>query len=468
MIKMKNHFDEVAPKKELFEKRAGYYYAELERFFKGNVPPGKRVLEIGCARGSLLKALKPSLAVGVDSSEAMIHEAKKNFPSGNFFHMEAKELKLGQKFDFIILSDTIGHLDDIQKTFEGLKDLSHEDTRVIITYFNYIWQPVLSLAEKLKLKMPEPKQSWLSFDDVSSLFSLSGFSVLKRGRFILLPKNIPWLSYLLNRYVATLPLINHLCLSQYWIARPSRDDLTGKKDRSVSVIVPAKDEKENIAQIVRRMPALGTNTEIIFVEGESKDGTDEEIERIKYSSGHMEIKNLKQDGRGKADAVYKGMDAAKGDVLMILDADMTVAPEELPKFYRVLTRTDADLVMGSRLVYPMEKRAMRFLNLVGNKIFSVMISWIIGRRVKDTLCGTKVLLKETYLRLKENKDLMRLDPFGDFFFILSCSRMDMKIVEIPIRYKERTYGSTKISRFKHGLYLLKMCAVAAIKLKLRI
>ena len=463
---IRNHFERMALEREIWEKKNFYYYSQISHFMKQTVPPGKRVLEIGCGRGSLLKSLNPSFGVGIDFSYWMIKEAKEKFKEGLFAVSDAQGIALKAKFDYIILTDVLGHLEDIQKVLEEIRDLCTKDTKIIITYFNYIYEPILRFAERLSLKMPEQKQSWISFDDVNSFLSLAGFEIVQRGRMILFPKNIPVISAAVNRFLARLPILNHFCITQFWVGKLSAQFLKREHDYSVSVIVPARNEKGNIEQIVHRIPKFAKDVEIVFVEGRSKDGTREEILRVQRRYPDYNIKFLEQNGKGKADAVIKGMDNAKGDILMILDADMTVTPEELPKFYRALIQSNADLVMGSRLVYPMESRAMQFLNKIGNKAFGLIMSWIIGQRVKDTLCGTKVLFREKYIELKNrSKDLIKLDPFGDFFFILGTARNSGKIVEIPIRYKERSYGKTNISRFKHGFYLLKMCFVAAWKIK---
>jgi len=469
---VQKHFDEIALKREYWEKKNSYYYDRLKAFLKKHIPKGKKILEIGCGRATLLKSLQPSLGIGIDLSSKMLLEAKKDDQNCQYAVMDAANMCFSVKFDYIILSDVLGNLTDIQKTLEETRSLCDENTKVIITYFNYIYEPIFTSAEKLRLKMPQPLQSWLSYDDVNTFLDLAGLSLIQRGRIILMPKKIPLLSQFINRFIAPLPLINHFCITQFWIGKLSPRFIQRKKNPSVSIIVPSRNEKGNIESIVERIPNFGENKdispEIVFVEGGSTDGTQDEIERIKEKYSNKNIKSFTQDGKGKANADYKGMDNAKSEIFMILDADMTVAPEELPRFYDTLLNSNADLVMGSRLVYPMEKGAMRFLNHIGNKFFGILISWIVGQRMKDTLCGTKILFKKNYFELKEAcPDLMEQDPFGDFFFIIGTARTLGKIVEIPIRYKERTYGSTNISRFKHGLYLLKMCSIASWNLKFK-
>jgi glycosyltransferase involved in cell wall biosynthesis len=244
--------------------------------------------------------------------------------------------------------------------------------------------------------------------------------------------------------------------------------VVNKKDYKVSVIIPARNEAGNIENAVKRTPKLGKWDELIFVEGNSSDNTKKEIERVieKYKNKRNLVLINQGKGRGKGDAVRKGFAQAKGDILMILDADLTMPPEELPKYYRVISERIGEFVMGSRLVYPMENQAMRFLNILGNKFFSLAFSFLLDQKIKDTLCGTKVLFKDDYQQIVKNRSYFGdFDPFGDFDLIFGAAKLNLKIVEVPIRYKARTYGETNISRFKHGFLLLKMVLFASRKIK---
>jgi glycosyltransferase involved in cell wall biosynthesis len=272
-----------------------------------------------------------------------------------------------------------------------------------------------------------------------------------------------------------MPFIRRLCLYTYVIARPI--DIDPRKEKSVSVIIAAMNEKGNIESAVLRTPKMGESTEIIFVEGGSKDGTYEEIIRVskKYSNNKgnkkgkiSKILYAKQDGKGKGDAVRKGFDMATGDILMILDADLTVPPEDLPKFYEAIASNKGEFINGTRLVYPMEDQAMRTLNIIVNRAFSIIFTWILDQRFKDTLCGTKVISKKNYEKLKAGRLYFgNFDPFGDFDLIFGASKLNLKVIEVPIRYGARTYGSSNIQRFKHGWLLLKMCIFAMKKIKFK-
>lgn len=465
--KVKEHFNNFANTREYWKKRAAYYHLLIENFYKFVVPKQKRVLEVGCGTGDLLKSVSPTYGVGIDISEKMVEIAKKKYPSLKFIQMDAQRLLLKEKFDYIIMSDLVGNLEDVQKAFEEIHKVSNDNTRIIISYYNTLWEPLLALLTKLGLKMPQPTQNWLSSEDIYNLLILTNFDVIKKGTLILLPVKIPFVSDFINRVIARLPFIKHLCLAQYFIARqmpnPSFD-----ADYSVSLIIPARNEAGNIEPIIRRVPNLGTIMEYIFVEGHSKDNTREEIKRVieKYKGKKNIILIDQKNGVGKADAVRRGFAVAKNEICIIFDADLTVPPADLPKFYHAIRTRKGELVQGSRLVYPMEKQAMRFLNILGNKFFSLAFTWLLDQPIKDTLCGTKAIFRSDYEAIRENRFYFGdFDPFGDYDLIFGASKLNLKIIEIPIRYKARSYGNTNISRFTHGWLLLRMTLIAAKKIK---
>lgn len=462
-------FETTAEQRDKWKKRNKYYWRDLEKFSNYLVPEYASVLEVGCGTGDLIANLQANKKVGIDFSEKIITIAKSKHPNTQFHTMDAENITLAEKFDYIIISNTIGYLSDIQKVFLQLKKVSHPNTKIIVTYYNFLWQPLLSFAELLHLRMHQPEQNWLSKEDIKNLRNLADFDAYKEGERLICPVYIPLISTFLNKYVAKLPLFNKLCLTNYVIAKPkpSTDESIWKTQYSVSVVIPARNESGNIENAILRTPMMGKHTEFIFIEGNSKDDTWEKIQAMakKYQHTH-DIKIAKQDGKGKGDAVRKGFDMATGDILMILDADLTMPPEDLPKFYDAIASGNGEFINGSRLVYNMDQKAMRFLNLLANKFFSIMFTWLLGQRFKDTLCGTKVLLKSDYEHLKIGRKFFGdFDPFGDFDLIFGAAKLNLKTIEIPIRYKERTYGSTNISRFRHGLILLRMCLFASKKIK---
>jgi SAM-dependent methyltransferase len=460
------YFDLQAPERDRWKRKNRFYHEYIEKLCRFHVPPGSTVLEIGSGTGDLLNALAPARGVGVDISPAMVEIASRKYPQLIFQVGNAEDLPLMETFDYILLSDVIGYFPDVQKAFVELRKVTHPRTRIIITYYNYFWEPVLRWAERLGRKMPQPEQNWLSQPDIENLLAMADYECIRREYKLLLPKRIPFLSTFCNKVLANLPVFWKMSLVQLLVARevgvPRQEE-----EFTCTVVVPCRNERGNIDGAVRRIPALGRHTEIIFVEGNSTDGTEDEIRRVIAAYPEKNIRLVTQgEGRGKGDAVRKGFAAATGDILMILDADLTVPPEDLPKFFRVITSGKGEFINGSRLVYPMEDQAMRFLNTLGNKFFSRAFTYLLEQRFKDTLCGTKVLFRKDYERIAAGRDYFgEFDPFGDFDLIFGAAKLDLKIVEIPIRYRQRSYGTTQISRFRHGWLLLKMCAVAMRKIK---
>ena len=465
---VRRHADASAAERAKWRRRASFFHSEDLHFLKFLIPEGARVLELGCSTGELLAALKPSFGVGVDLSGEAIEQARRAYPGLTFVtgDIESAEFvkSLPGPFDFIVVVDTLGSLDDCQLMFEHLHGLCTRETRLIVGYFSHFWHPLLKLAEWLQLKMPQPPQNVLALADVHGLAGLADFDAVKSERRLLSPLRLFGLGRLINRFVAPLPLINALCLRHYTVCRSLRH--LGPPPRSATVVIPARNERGNIEPAIRRLPPFAETLEIIFVEGHSRDDTWNEIERVVKANPQLDIKALQQPGKGKADAVYAAFDVAQGDVLMILDADLTMPPEQLPKFWQAIESGKGEFVNGTRLVYPLEDQAMRFLNLIANKMFSQAFSWLLGQRFTDTLCGTKVLRRSDYLRLKAARSYFGdFDPFGDFELIFGASKLSLKIVEVPIRYASRTYGETQISRFRHGLLLLRMVWFAFLRIK---
>ncbi|UCD29339.1 MAG: glycosyltransferase [Planctomycetota bacterium] len=459
---------QTANEYDRWRKRNSYYYRELIRLYKRHVPEGARVLEIGCEAGDLLAGVKPTYGVGIDENPQLIELARQRHPELDFHAGTIEQIPQGETFDFVLICNAVDDMRDVQAIFSVVKRFCRPETRIILTYHNALWEPILTLASKLQLRRPVGQQNWLSRDDLANLFDLAGYQVVRQFCEVLFPKFLPLVSGLCNRFLVKFWPWKHLALVILVVARPLVEPIDDKK-AAVSVIIPTRNERGNVESIIQRTPDMGTGTELIFVDGWSTDGTQDEIKRCIETYPDKTIRFIPQQGRkGKGQAVRQGFDAAQGEVLMILDADMTVAPEDLPKFYNALAEGKGEFINGTRLVYPMEEKAMRFLNKCGNRFFSLLFTWLIGQRFRDTLCGTKVLTKQNYQRIAAGRAYFgEFDPFGDFDLIFGAAKNDLKIIEIPVRYGARIYGETSISRFRDGWLLLKMSWVAFWKLRLR-
>ena len=442
------------------------YESLISHFYKHLIPTNSQILEIGCGDGSLLEKLKPLSAVGIDISNVAIQNGlNKNYKNIDLFCFDSfVNFKLENKksFDYIIISDLVNDLYDIDEFLKLLGNYCNENTKIIFNFFSNIWKLPRDICEKFGLCDKLEDQNWIDPYDLQNLLNLNNFEIISKKTEILFPLD-DFLSKFLNKYLSKLWPFHLLNLTNFFVVRKIRPV---EIEKSVSIVIPCRNEEGHIKNLINRIPQIGLKTEVIFVEGGSKDKTFDEILSCLDSRKDIEMKLIKQKGIGKGDAVRAGFEISSNEILMILDSDISVAPENLRKFYDLIKNSKGEFINGVRLVYPMENKAMRFLNLLGNKFFAHSFSWVLNQRIKDTLCGTKVLSKSNYEKIKKNRSYFgEFDPFGDFDLIFGAVKQNLKIVDLPIRYFAREYGETNISRWKHGLLLLRMLIYASKKIK---
>ncbi|HYL63880.1 MAG TPA: glycosyltransferase [Candidatus Methylomirabilis sp.] len=453
----RQHQESVAPDRHKWIHANRYYYDRLKRMLRFIIEPQKRVLELRCETGHLLASVEPAYGVGVEISNAMVDCAKRENPHLCFVQGDPETLELHDSFDYIIFShifDTV----DILAAFERIRRHCHADTRIVIINYNHLWEPILELASVLGLRSRFVEPNWVSENDIRGFLKLAGFRPVRKHRLILFPKGIPVLSTFMNGFLARLPGLRRLCMMQVMVARPIVEPQR-EEDFTVSVIVPCRNEAGNIRHAVERIPAMGRATEIIFCDDKSTDRTVHEVRRMQELYPQKNIHLIDGPGICKAENVWVGFRAARGDVLMILDADLTVMPEELPTFLHALVWSRGDFINGSRLVYPMQQNAMRLANIAGNKVFGWLFSFLLDQRIKDTLCGTKVLWRRDWLRIEGHLGSWGIkDLWGDYELLFGASKLHLEIVEVPVHYQERIHGTTKMTRvFANGVRMLRIC-----------
>jgi SAM-dependent methyltransferase len=469
-------YDTLGPDWEQWVARSRYYHTALDRILKFIVPPGQRVLDIGCGNGDHLANLQPSVGVGVDLSEGMLGLARSKHAGFEYHHQAAEDLALpayevrnGEGgFDAITMVNVVGELADVLGAFKRLRPLVRPDTRLVIIFYNHLWEPLMRPATAMRLKLDNPTQNWLSYDDLRGFLHLAGFEVVKIGARMPCPKYIPGIAELLNDVLGRLPLVHRMGFVHYVVARPEMPLLRAPEKHSCTVVVPCKNEEDNVPKIPARVGQVGAFTELIFVDDCSTDATADRVREMIAAHPQQRIKLVQGPGQGKGAAVRAGLEQATGDVLMILDADMTVMPEDLPAFFEAITENKGEFINGSRMVYPLVGDAMRPLNILGNKLFATVFSFLLEQRIKDTLCGTKVVMRHNYAKILAARDYFGdIDNWGDYDWIFGAAKNSLKIVELPIHYVERTAGVTKMTkRFKNGLIMARMCWVALRKLKM--
>ena len=462
----------IAARRESWINRNKYYYELLNRLFRFLVEPEKKVLSVRCGTGNLLAVVRPSTGKGIEICQEIVEIAQQRNPSFEFAvafpdKQEFQQaFKPDETFDYILFND-VGDTVDVLQALRNLRPLCKRHTRVLVTTYNHLWEPFVTFAEWVGMKVPRTEQNWLSTTDIRNLLKLAGFEALETHRIALLPKYLPLLSGFLNRFCARLPFLSKLCMTQVVVARMLPQPVL-PEELAVSVVIPCKNEKGNVEDAVRRIPPLAGRTELIFCDDQSTDGTAEEVLRVQSRYPEKNIRLEHGPGVCKSRNVWTGFDAATGDILMILDADLTTIPEELPYFVDVIVSGQAEFVNGSRLVYPVPKGAMNGANMLGNKFFSVAFTYLLGQRVKDTLCGTKVLWRSDWERIKPMLGRWGTeDRWGDYELLFGAAKLNLKILDLPVHYQERIYGSTKMTKvFRHGLVMLKMCWHGFLKLKL--
>jgi len=456
---VKRHFDHIAKIYDKYKEKNRYYYDHIKRFLKEHIPAKSRVLDVGCGTGELLNHVDPGYGYGIDISDRMIKRAKEKFPHLLFETCDVENLAAPQKFEYVIMIDLLDHIHDIWDVLKGIESGVREGTILCLATINPGWQPVFTIAEKFKLKMPEGPHNFVPMNDIVNLLEIFDYEIVRKEMRFLIPKKIPFISEFVNGLIPKIPVLRNLCAVQAIVAR-KRSNFR-ERPYSCSVIIPCHNEAGNVEECARTIPQMGLGTEVVFVNDGSKDGTLEKIEHIANQNPHVKVVTY-PDNRGKGYAVREGFKAATGDILMILDADLTVPAEDLHEFYYVLAHDKAHFVNGSRLVYPLECQSMRTINLWGNQFFSMIMSWLLGQHVSDTLCGTKALFKEDYLKIKMGKD-----KWGDYDLLFGAAKLNLKIAEVPIHYGQRLQGLSKMKTFRHGLLLIRMCFWGLFSIKLR-
>lgn len=457
--KRRAFFSTLASVRARDAKRHSVYYRDRVRWLRTLIPADASVLDIGCGIGTVLAALPQKSKTGIDFSPAMIEGAKAHDPGSRYLEDDIEHLEHRETYDYILLLDAIHFVRDVEQSLRMIRThLCHDRTRVVITHYNFLWQPLFLFAEMIGWKTKFPEQNWLGRTDIANLLDLCGFEVVETSERVLFPLGIPLLEPLCNRILSSLPLLRALCLVKTIVARPVGFP---RKTPTVTILSAVRNERGNIGKIVHAMPLMGARTELLFIEGHSSDGTFEEIEKVIADyRGPISVRGLRQPGKGKGNALHYGMEQATGEIIVIYDGDFTVHPSELPKLVDALASGKAEYLNGSRLVYPLEKGAMRLLNLLGNKCFSVLFSWLFKQKMMDTLTPVKAFFRRDYARMT-----LRMDPFGDFDIFFGASMQQLKMREIPVHYLERTYGTTKMRPFRHAWLLTQMFFFGAKRLR---
>ena len=442
------HFEALAPEYPGLKQRNAYYNDYLVRWCRSLVPPGRRVLDIGSGRGDVLDAVRPSEGLGLDLSPEMSRRAAIDFPRFEFRTGAVEDLVSEKKFDIALLINTLEYTYDAGVVLDRARAALRDNGKLLITTANPVWAPVLRTASSLGLRIPECRRLFLTNEDIVNLLALHGYEPVYKSMDLMMPKGGRSLADAFNWAVSRTPYLRMLSSTQLIVARKVPEK---RRDYSVSIVIPCHNEVDNVDRCVREVRKLGTRTEVIFVDDGSTDGTAKAVDPSHNPDVDVKVISYSPN-EGKGRAVKRGFDAATGDLLMILDADLTTHPEELGPLYEAFAEGRTEFVNCTRMVYPMDSAAMKFMNYVGNKMFTIAVSLIMGARVSDTLCGTKAMFRWDYEHMT-----MGRDPWGDYDFLFGAAQQRLVIRELPVHYRDRVFGMSKMAATKHTINLLKMC-----------
>ena len=434
------------------------YDAFIRHCLASVVEKDRRVLCLRAGTGRYLDSVRPSLGVGMDISKRFVELARRRFPQYEFLQMDEEPPVGEEPFDWIIIPDAVDAFFDLGTVLRSIRRVCHTRTRILCIWPSPLWRPVIDYAVAVGKMPPRPQAHGLILEDVENIFRLHGFEIFKQIRGVLFPFQAPLLTRLANGVLANLPLVNRIGMGQALIAGPVDIPAYAPDSApSISVIVLCKDERGTVEEIVESMPNWGPDAEILFCNDRSTDGTADEVLRLQARRPEKNIRLVEGPGISKAENLRAGLAEARGDILIFMDGDATVPPEELPLFVDVLRRKQAALASGTRLVYQMRPGAMETSNRIGNRMFALLYSWLIGRRITDTLCGTRALWRSDYERICELRDTDEVhDPWGDQETIMGAARLGLRQIEVPVHYRERIYGDTKmVGRLDQALLMFR-------------
>ncbi len=366
---------------------------------------------------------------------------------------------------YICITETIADIYDIIDFFNLLREKTNPFVKIIYLNYNWLWSPLFGISSSIGFSRQRSLENFYRESDVDCFLDIAGWENFKKIKQYFLPAKIPAIGDFFDSFLVKLPLLRNLALITVFMARKSSD--SQGQEYSTSVLIPCRNEEDNIEAVVQRMPDFGKSIDLVFINDKSTDTTEEKILTYQKLFPEKNIVLVQGKGQGKGEAVREGMKYATGDICMILDADLTVIPEDLPQFYEAMKLRRADFLHGTRLVYPQEEEAMKFANIVGNIGFSIVFTYILDQRTTDTLCGTKVYWRKDWPIFEEMKSVLQnSDLWGDYNLIFGAARYGLKIAQLPVRYFERLEGTTKMNkRIRNGLIMLRVAWHALWKVK---
>ncbi|MFP4040290.1 MAG: glycosyltransferase [Desulfosudaceae bacterium] len=441
-------------------------FLKYVRFF---IPANSRVLMFGCPDNCFLDKLRPEIGIGVAAGAGPGHAG-----SNIYYVDDIETFYVEETFDYIIINEVLDSAADVRRFLVGLLRMAGPETRIILNSLNPGWKGLISTLSPGSPAAAgrQTRAGRFSRRDLEKFLAISGYEIITRENYLLLPWPVPVVAAFTNRFLAKLPLLRRCCLGRLTVARPDRPP-ADPSEITTSVVITCRDEEGNIRDLVERIPVMGKKTELVFVEGHSVDNTVGRVREMMRQYPDRDIKLYHQTGIGQGDAFRLGFDRAEGDFLIWLEADLTTPPEEARHIWEAYAGGHGEYINGSRFVYPMAPGAMPPVNKLGNRFFSRVMSLVTGRDFTDTLCGFKGITRTGYQHIVNSPNRFDdLDPFGDFLLILGAVRYNLKIAEVPVHYQPRKYGESKaygrswFGLLTHARLLFKICRQAFIDFRL--
>lgn len=416
-------------------------------FLQHSIVEGKRILIIGGNISEEAIRFAPSYSAELFSGkDAFPGRASGGYQNVTYLNKGLLDFEADETYDYIIFYESLNYEGDLYSIFRKLKKIIHRDSKVFVIEINPFILFLLKILSRVGLLVPDFKRNMLHLSDLENLVNIFGFDIVDKGYRFAVPFKIFGLGDVINSILPRVSLLRNFCFGQYIVFRLHPLE-AGKQNLSCSVVVPCHNEEGNIADCIARIPNFGAWREIIVVDDGSTDRTKDMVKKI--MRGRSDIRLISYEKNcGKGYAVNIGWQEAKGDVFMMLDCDSTTPPEELALFHEAM-EYGAEFVNGTRVIYPREKNSIPFFNRLGVTFFAHLISWITQKRISDTFCGTKVFLKK-YWNCFQIKEFL----WGDWDLFFTAARYRMKMLELPVHYKTRKHGVTKMRPVKHGIILL--------------
>tara|TARA_B110000977_G_scaffold125183_1_gene160299 strand:+ start:1495 stop:2904 length:1410 start_codon:yes stop_codon:yes gene_type:complete len=455
-----NYYLKNKESRENFLKKKNFLFDEISKALNYLINDSNYVKFFCCGNSSIVNK--------VNSKNIYINEINNTFIN-SLTKSEIKkedEINKNLNFDHIVIAD-IEHQKFITKNLIDLNEKIDNECRVIVLSKSIFWSTLINFYKKIKNIGPD-KNNFLPYSNLRKIFLNTNFEIVKNEKIIFFPFQFSLLTKFINQ-IFRFPVLNFFCMINLTVLKKVQKKNYQAEGKKISFIIPCKNEGGNIKFFYEKIINSTINAEFLFGNDNSSDNTLDEIKKLQQAIPNKEIKIYDGPGVCKSENVYKGINLASGEIILIYDADLTVSFDDLVNSINLLLKTDADFINCTRMIMPQQKNAMKFLNFYGNLFFAFLFSILFKQKITDTLCGTKIFFKKDWEQIKKyNNTWGAKDLWGDFDLLLGAYKNNLKIVENPISYTDRKEDETKMTGIiKNSIRMLIITFVAYYKLRIR-